>query len=290
MCPHPTGSQAASHFRGRAARVSASEALDRAQDQSVTQSNPPHLNGSLTRNGAARSPAGTGEPAETPRTTNGASVSGPSTSPVMAMAPLTSGGIAKESPPQRASSLTRPGIAAAAKTESSAGRIEVESQTGSKAKRETSQSQSPKAPRGVRSSSSFVVGQAPETPPSIFEYFQSSATLDPDDDGPPRFFCPLDGKPREDASQEVLPRLFFLPGIEGTGFGLALHHKSLARWASAAGLKLSALSFWGRGGWDHSLLFLPRQGPYSSKEDPAGRDLLLSGSFKGKRDLVTCLA
>ncbi|CAI5495157.1 unnamed protein product [Closterium sp. Naga37s-1] len=47
--------------------------------------------------------------------------------------------------------------------------------------------------------------------------------------GPPRFLCPADAVPPSDAG--LLPRLFFLPGIEGTGFGLQLHHKTLARYA-----------------------------------------------------------
>ncbi|CAI6010293.1 unnamed protein product, partial [Closterium sp. NIES-65] len=50
--------------------------------------------------------------------------------------------------------------------------------------------------------------------------------------GPPRFLCPADAVPPSDAG--LLPRLFFLPGggtrsIEGSGFGLQLHHKTLAR-------------------------------------------------------------
>ncbi|CAI5500740.1 unnamed protein product [Closterium sp. Naga37s-1] len=62
--------------------------------------------------------------------------------------------------------------------------------------------------------------------------------------GPPRFLCPADAVPPSD--EGLLPRLFFLPGggtrrargtgkggavrgIEGTGFGLQLHHKTLAR-------------------------------------------------------------
>jgi len=219
-----TGWQVNSQSRSRQPRVHASEALDRATgQQALTQSSSPPLNGSLTKNGTANGTAGTGG---FPRTTNGALSSDSSVTPALATSPLSS---VNESTQPGAPSETRPGITTAAKAESSAGMIQGESRAGGTAKRDTIQNQSQKAVRGVRSSSSFVVGKEPETPPSIFEYFQSSASLDPEDSGPPRFFCPLDGRPREDSSQEVLPRLFFLPGIEGTGFGLALHHKSLAR-------------------------------------------------------------
>lgn len=47
--------------------------------------------------------------------------------------------------------------------------------------------------------------------------------------GPPRFFCPIEAVPPEGQPVDELPRLFFLPGIEGTGNGLKLHHKALAR-------------------------------------------------------------
>lgn len=53
-----------------------------------------------------------------------------------------------------------------------------------------------------------------------------------EDGGPPRWFCPLDTKPRKGEpgyAGDPLPLLYFLPGIEGTGIGLSLHHRSLSR-------------------------------------------------------------
>ncbi|MCL7024036.1 hypothetical protein MKW94_021561 [Papaver nudicaule] len=45
------------------------------------------------------------------------------------------------------------------------------------------------------------------------------------DDGPPRWFCPVEcGNPVKDS-----PVLLFLPGLDGTGWGLILHHKSLGK-------------------------------------------------------------
>ncbi|PIA57053.1 hypothetical protein AQUCO_00600052v1 [Aquilegia coerulea] len=45
------------------------------------------------------------------------------------------------------------------------------------------------------------------------------------DGGPPRWFCPVDcGRPLKGS-----PLLLFLPGIDGVGLGLCLHHKSLGR-------------------------------------------------------------
>ncbi|RZC57565.1 hypothetical protein C5167_004869 [Papaver somniferum] len=46
-----------------------------------------------------------------------------------------------------------------------------------------------------------------------------------DDGGPPRWFCPVEcGKPIKGS-----PVLLFLPGKDGTGWGLVLHHKSLGK-------------------------------------------------------------
>ncbi|CAI7807247.1 unnamed protein product [Closterium sp. NIES-53] len=50
----------------------------------------------------------------------------------------------------------------------------------------------------------------------------------------PRFFCPLDARPptteqQQQQSRKSLPRLLFLPGVDGVGYGLKLHHKSLGR-------------------------------------------------------------
>ncbi|KAI3886327.1 hypothetical protein MKW92_016745 [Papaver armeniacum] len=45
------------------------------------------------------------------------------------------------------------------------------------------------------------------------------------DGGPPRWFCPVEcGKPIKGS-----PVLLFLPGLDGTGWGLVLHHKSLGK-------------------------------------------------------------
>ncbi|KDP23610.1 hypothetical protein JCGZ_23443 [Jatropha curcas] len=45
------------------------------------------------------------------------------------------------------------------------------------------------------------------------------------DGGPPRWFCPVEcGQPLEDS-----PTLLFLPGMDGVGLGLTLHHKALGK-------------------------------------------------------------
>ncbi|XP_075658140.1 phytyl ester synthase 1, chloroplastic-like isoform X2 [Castanea sativa] len=45
------------------------------------------------------------------------------------------------------------------------------------------------------------------------------------DGGPPRWFCPVScGRPLKDS-----PILLFLPGMDGTGLGLVLHHKALGK-------------------------------------------------------------
>ncbi|KAF2287917.1 hypothetical protein GH714_003204 [Hevea brasiliensis] len=45
------------------------------------------------------------------------------------------------------------------------------------------------------------------------------------DGGPPRWFCPLEcGQPRKNS-----PTLLFLPGMDGVGLGLTLHHKALGK-------------------------------------------------------------
>jgi thioesterase domain-containing protein len=46
-----------------------------------------------------------------------------------------------------------------------------------------------------------------------------------DDGGPPRWFCPVFCSPLTDDA----PLLLFLPGMDGTGLGLVLHHESLRR-------------------------------------------------------------
>ncbi|XP_020701662.1 acyltransferase-like protein At1g54570, chloroplastic [Dendrobium catenatum] len=60
---------------------------------------------------------------------------------------------------------------------------------------------------------------------SVKDYLDASREIIKSDGGPPRWFSPLEcGQPVQGA-----PLLLFLPGIDGTGFGLILHHKSLGR-------------------------------------------------------------
>ncbi|RZC46643.1 hypothetical protein C5167_039592 [Papaver somniferum] len=55
------------------------------------------------------------------------------------------------------------------------------------------------------------------------------------DGGPPRWFCPVEcGNPMKDSHV-----LLFLPGIDGTGWGLILYHKFLGKvFYNGGGLKL----------------------------------------------------
>uniref|UniRef100_A0A0D9V0W0 Serine aminopeptidase S33 domain-containing protein n=1 Tax=Leersia perrieri TaxID=77586 RepID=A0A0D9V0W0_9ORYZ len=56
-------------------------------------------------------------------------------------------------------------------------------------------------------------------------YYKSLGELVEHDSGPPRMFCPVDaGKPIEDA-----PLMLYLPGVDGMGMGLFMHHKALGR-------------------------------------------------------------
>ncbi|XP_027350946.1 acyltransferase-like protein At3g26840, chloroplastic [Abrus precatorius] len=57
------------------------------------------------------------------------------------------------------------------------------------------------------------------------EYFEQSKELIKPDGGPPRWFSPLECGSRLDNS----PLLLFLPGIDGVGLGLTLHHQKLGR-------------------------------------------------------------
>ncbi|TKY63009.1 Acyltransferase protein [Spatholobus suberectus] len=57
------------------------------------------------------------------------------------------------------------------------------------------------------------------------EYLEQSKELIEPDGGPPRWFSLLEGASRLDNS----PLLLFLPGIDGMGLGLVLHHQKLAR-------------------------------------------------------------
>uniref|UniRef100_A0A0D9V0W7 Phospholipid/glycerol acyltransferase domain-containing protein n=1 Tax=Leersia perrieri TaxID=77586 RepID=A0A0D9V0W7_9ORYZ len=61
---------------------------------------------------------------------------------------------------------------------------------------------------------------------TVKDYFAAARAVSNDDGAPPRWFCPVDaGKPAVDNA----PLLLFLPGTDGVGMGLILHHKSLGR-------------------------------------------------------------
>ncbi|XP_030534950.1 phytyl ester synthase 1, chloroplastic isoform X2 [Rhodamnia argentea] len=60
---------------------------------------------------------------------------------------------------------------------------------------------------------------------SVKDYLDCSRDMIRPDGGPPRWFCPVEcGQPLNDC-----PVLLFLPGLDGTGLGLILHHKALGR-------------------------------------------------------------
>ncbi|KAJ3702049.1 hypothetical protein LUZ61_005754 [Rhynchospora tenuis] len=60
---------------------------------------------------------------------------------------------------------------------------------------------------------------------SVKDYFRAAKDVVRDDGGPPRWFSPVEcGKPVNNA-----PLLLFLPGSDGVGLGLILHHKSLGK-------------------------------------------------------------
>ncbi|KAJ7978061.1 Acyltransferase-like protein, chloroplastic [Quillaja saponaria] len=60
---------------------------------------------------------------------------------------------------------------------------------------------------------------------SVEDYFDAATEIIKPDGGPPRWFCPVDcGHPLKDS-----PTLLFLPGLDGTGMGLVLHHKALGK-------------------------------------------------------------
>ncbi|KAE8786097.1 acyltransferase-like protein [Hordeum vulgare] len=61
---------------------------------------------------------------------------------------------------------------------------------------------------------------------TVKDYFAAARALCKDDGGPPRWFCPVEsGQP----AVEDAPLLLFLPGTDGVGMGLILHHKSLGK-------------------------------------------------------------
>ncbi|PIA57054.1 hypothetical protein AQUCO_00600053v1 [Aquilegia coerulea] len=60
---------------------------------------------------------------------------------------------------------------------------------------------------------------------TVKDYFEGAKDMIHNDGGPPRWFCPVDcGRPLNGS-----PLLLYLPGIDGVGLGLCLHHKSLGR-------------------------------------------------------------
>ncbi|XP_027350283.1 acyltransferase-like protein At1g54570, chloroplastic isoform X2 [Abrus precatorius] len=60
---------------------------------------------------------------------------------------------------------------------------------------------------------------------TVEDYFVAAKDMCKFDGGPPRWFCPVEcGSPSKDS-----PTLLFLPGMDGTGFGLSLHHQALGK-------------------------------------------------------------
>ncbi|KAL5835490.1 hypothetical protein ACOSQ3_015048 [Xanthoceras sorbifolium] len=60
---------------------------------------------------------------------------------------------------------------------------------------------------------------------SVKDYLDAAKELIKPDGGPPRWFCPVEcGCPLKDS-----PTLLFLPGLDGLGLGLILHHKPLGK-------------------------------------------------------------
>ncbi|KAK2977352.1 hypothetical protein RJ640_013331 [Escallonia rubra] len=60
---------------------------------------------------------------------------------------------------------------------------------------------------------------------TVKDYLDIAKEIIKPDGGPPRWFCPVScGQPLKDS-----PVLLFLPGMDGLGLGLILHHKSLGR-------------------------------------------------------------
>ncbi|XXG79310.1 hypothetical protein AAC387_Pa09g0411 [Persea americana] len=60
---------------------------------------------------------------------------------------------------------------------------------------------------------------------SVIDYLDAARELIRPDGGPPRWFCPVEcSRPIRGS-----PLLLFLPGLDGVGLGLILHHKSLGK-------------------------------------------------------------
>lgn len=60
---------------------------------------------------------------------------------------------------------------------------------------------------------------------TVEDYFAASKEICKFDGGPPRWFCPIECASPFQGS----PTLMFLPGMDGTGSGLSLHHQALAK-------------------------------------------------------------
>ncbi|WZY78847.1 hypothetical protein YC2023_025231 [Brassica napus] len=63
----------------------------------------------------------------------------------------------------------------------------------------------------------------PDLHKSLLDFLEEARDFVGDDDGPPRWFSPLECAAQAQGS----PLLLFLPGIDGTGLGLIRHHKKL---------------------------------------------------------------
>ncbi|GLT95241.1 hypothetical protein SLE2022_129340 [Rubroshorea leprosula] len=60
---------------------------------------------------------------------------------------------------------------------------------------------------------------------TVKDFLNVSSKMIKPDGGPPRWFCPVEcGRPVKDS-----PVLLFLPGLDGVGMGLLLHHKALGK-------------------------------------------------------------
>ncbi|GMI94544.1 phytyl ester synthase 1 [Hibiscus trionum] len=60
---------------------------------------------------------------------------------------------------------------------------------------------------------------------TVKDYIDAAKDIIKPDGGPPRWFCPVEcGRPIKDS-----PLLLFLPGLDGVGMGLILHHKPLGK-------------------------------------------------------------
>ncbi|KAK8661321.1 hypothetical protein V6N13_052215 [Hibiscus sabdariffa] len=60
---------------------------------------------------------------------------------------------------------------------------------------------------------------------TVKDYIHAAMDMIKPDGGPPRWFCPVEcGRPIKDS-----PLLLFLPGLDGVGMGLILHHKPLGK-------------------------------------------------------------